>query len=171
MLVVVTLFALISCACATGYQKNIPPKHKKLVEHTNLKRKHDLTIVAIPSCGLGNRLRNVNGAALMATSMNAQMEILWVENMAHCSAKFSDLFAPIDSPNVKVVEIRESNASESERSKYGRYNSLREIPNSVYCEGYCVKYKGSMALCRKYAPSPPCRFPGSCEKSWKFWKF
>ena len=114
--------------------------------------KQDLTIVAIPSCGLGNRMRNVNGAALMATSMNAQMEILWVETMSHCHSKFSDLFGPIASPNVKVVEIGKSSARESEKSKYGRYNSLREIPNSVYCEGYCVKYKGSLAPGCKRCP-------------------
>ena len=143
-----------------GSKKQIPPKTKKRGEHNNLKRKRhnnlkrkqDLTIVAIPSCGLGNRMRNVNGAALMATSMNAQMEILWVETMSHCHSKFSDLFGPIASPNVKVVEIRQSSAREREKSKYGRYNSLREIPNSVYCEGYCVKYKGSLAPGCKRCP-------------------
>ena len=106
---------------------------------------HVPTVVAIPACGLGNRMRNVNGAVLMAASMNAPMEIKWVETMAHCHAKFSDLFGAITSPNIKVTEISKNTMRESDKSKYGRYNSLAEIPNSVYCEGYCVNYKGKMA--------------------------
>ena len=81
----------------------------------------------------------------MAMSLGTNMEIKWTQTMAHCEAKFSDLFGPIKSPNVKVTEVPRNTLRETDKAKYGRYNSLAEIPNSVYCEGYCVNYKGKMA--------------------------
>ena len=93
-------------------------------------------------------MRNVNGAVLMAMSLGTNMEIKWTQTMAHCEAKFSDLFGPIKSPNVKVTEVPRNTLRETDKAKYGRYNSLAEIPNSVYCEGTASTTKGKWHRCQ-----------------------
>lgn len=86
-------------------------------------------------------MRNVNAAMLMAMSMGLKLEIKWIQDMAHCPAKFSDLFGPITSPGIKITEIPKKTARKEDLTKFGNLMMLREIPNSVYCEGYCTTHK------------------------------
>jgi predicted glycosyltransferase involved in capsule biosynthesis len=90
-----TLFALQCALNDVGYPWSMTNKksYSTLVHLTY--NRHRLKLFIEPKNGLGNRLRAIASAAVVAKETNRNLIIVWIPDN-HCEAKFSDLFISDD---------------------------------------------------------------------------
>lgn len=81
---------------------------------------HSKHITLIPNGGLANRMKAIAAALRLAEAVDSQLHIIWFASK-DLSAKFSDLFLPIDSSRVTVTEKAQGSFSALDRPRLGNF--------------------------------------------------